>query len=114
LFGVTIGPRIGRLRPFAKLRPGFVTFREASEPLACILIFPPPLPCRLAVGTTVFALDLGGGIELFPTGRTSVRVDIGDRLVRYPGTVLDRNAMAREAAFFSYDFRFGIGVGLRF
>jgi hypothetical protein len=114
LFGMTIGPRIGRLRPFAKLRPGFVTFQEASEPFACIAIFPPPLPCRLAVGKTVFALDLGGGVELFPAGRTSLRVDIGDRLMRYPGTVLDRNFMAREDAFFSHDFRFAIGAGLRF
>lgn len=114
LFGVTIGPRIGRLRPFAKLRPGMVTFRAAPEPFPCNLIFPPPLPCRLAAGTTVFALDLGGGIELFPAGRTSLRVDVGDRLVRYPGPASDGNAMAREAAFFSHDFRFGIGAGLRF
>src|SRR5262245_20438322 len=27
LFGVTVGPRIARVRPFAKLRPGFLTFR---------------------------------------------------------------------------------------
>ena len=114
LFGVTIGPRIGRLRPFAKLRTGLVAFREASEPLACILIFAPPLTCRLGAGTTVFALDLGGGIEWFPAGRTSLRVDVGDRLVRYPGPALDGNAMAREAAFFSHDFRFGIGIGVLF
>ena len=60
LFGVTVGPGIGRLRPFAKLRPGFVTFHEAPEPLACIAIFPPPLPCALASGRTVFAIDWAG------------------------------------------------------
>lgn len=114
LFGVTIGPRIGRFRPFAKVRPGFVAFREASEPFACITIFPPPLSCTLAAGKTVFALDLGGGVELLTTGRTSLRADFGDRLMRYPGTVLDRDRMVREDAFFSHDFRFGIGVGLRF
>jgi hypothetical protein len=114
LFGVTIGPRIGRLRAFAKLRPGFVAFREASEPFACIAIFPPPLSCTLAAGKAVFALDFGGGVEVLPAGRTSLRVDIGDRLMRYPRTVLDRHRTVREDAFFSHDFRFGIGVGLHF
>jgi hypothetical protein len=113
LFGVTVGPRIGGLRPFGKLRPGFVTFRDAPKPFACILIFPPPLSCRLA-GETVFALDFGGGVELFPTGRTFVRVDAGDRVVRYPSPVLDRDGTPRENAFFSHDFRFAIGGGVRF
>lgn len=114
LFGVTVGPRIGRLRAFAKLRPGFVTFRQAPKPFACILIFPPPLSCTLASGATVLALDVGGGVELFPTGRTFVRVDAGDRVMRYPGTVLDSNGRPREDAFFSHDFRFVIGGGVRF
>ncbi len=114
LFGVTVGPRIGGLRPFAKLRPGVVSFREAPEPFPCILIFPPPLRCALAGGETVFALDVGGGVELFPTGRTFVRVDAGDRLVRYPAPALDADGTAREDAFFSHDFRFAIGGGVRF
>jgi len=114
MFGVTVGPRIGRLRPFGKLRPGFVIFRDAPAPFACILIFPPPLSCALAGGETVFALDFGGGVELFPTGRTFVRVDAGDRVVRYPSPVLARDGTAREDAFFSHDFRFAIGGGVRF
>src|SRR4030095_15507129 len=36
LFGVTVGPVLGRIRPFAKARPGFVHFRRAPEPFACI------------------------------------------------------------------------------
>ena len=114
LFGVTVGPGIGRLRPFAKLRSGFVTFHEAPEPLACIAIFPPPLPCALASGRTVFAIDLGGGAEWFQTGRTFLRVDVSDRLMRYPGPVLRRDRSAREDASFSHDFRFAIGAGVRF
>jgi hypothetical protein len=114
LFGVTVGPRLHRLRPFAKLRPGFVTFQEAPGPFACILIFPPPLSCTLASGKTVFALDIGGGIEVFPTERTFVRVDVGDRTVRYPAPVLDGNGRARDQAFSSHDFRFALGGGLRF
>jgi hypothetical protein len=100
LFGATIGPRLGRLRPFARVRPGFVQFREASEPIVCILIFPPPLRCTLAAGRTVFAFDLGGGVEWLPSGRTFLRFDAGDRMIRYP-TV-------------SHDFRFALGGGVRF
>ena len=114
LFGVTVGPRLGAVRPFAKLRPGFLTFNEAPEPIVCIAIFPPTLRCTLAAGETVFALDYGGGVELFPTDRTVVRLEIGDRAVRYPGPVLDSDLRIRDDAFFSHDFRFAIGGGLRF
>jgi hypothetical protein len=114
LFGVTLGPRLGRHRVFAKLRPGFVNFRAASEPFACIAIFPPPLSCTLAAGKTVFAIDFGGGLEFFPTAGTFVRVDVGDRVMRYPRTVLENDGGIREGAFSSHDFRFAIGAGLRF
>jgi hypothetical protein len=114
LFGVTVGPVIGRVRPFGMVRPGFVIFQEASNPVACILIFPPPLSCTLAAGATVFALDIGGGLELFPTARTFVRLDAGDRMLRYPGPALSSDGTAREGAFFSNDFRLAIGAGLRF
>lgn len=114
LFGVTAGPRYGRVRPFARLRPGFMTFQEAPQPFPCILIFPPPLSCALASGRTLFALDLGGGVELFATPGAFVRVDAGDRLLKYPGPVFDRNRNAQQKGFFGHDFRFAVGGGLRF
>ena len=114
LFGATVGPRLGRMRPFAKVRPGFVTFQEASQPIVCIAIFPPPLRCELASGRTVFALDVGGGVEWFPSGGTFVRVDLGDRAVRYPAPVIDSDGSTRDEGFFGHDFRFAIGGGLRF
>jgi hypothetical protein len=114
LFGATVGPRIGPFRPFAKLRPGFVAFREAPEPFACILIFPPPLACQLAVGRTVFALDVGGGLEWLPSDRTVVRIDAGDRAMRYPGPILNRDGSIENETFFGHDFRFAIGGGVRF
>src|SRR5206468_5983682 len=64
-FGVTGGPRFDRVRLFGRFRPGFMNFGEASQPFACLAIFPPPLPCILASGRTVFALDIGGGGEVF-------------------------------------------------
>lgn len=118
LFGATVGGRVGRVRPFGRLRPGFMTFRESPQPFACILIFPPPLACVLGSGRTLFALDIGGGVEVHATPKTFVRVDAGDLLVKYPGPVLDNEREGllrpRQRAFFSHNFRFAAGAGLRF
>lgn len=114
LFGVTVGPRFGRVRPFARLRSGFLNVREAPRPFGCILIFPPPLSCELASGRTLIEFDIGGGVDVFATQRTFVRVDAGDRLLKYPGPVFAKNFTRRDAAFFSHDFRFAAGAGLRF
>ena len=111
LFGVTVGPRFGRARPFLKIRPGFLTFR--GQPVACILIFPPPLACVLATGRTVFALDAGGGVELSAGRRTFIRIDGGDRVLKYPGPSF-RNGRATQQSFFSHDIRFSAGAGVRF
>jgi hypothetical protein len=113
LFGATVGPRLGRARPFAKVRTGFVRFRPASEPFACILIFPPPLACQLG-GRTLAAFDVGGGLELFPAPRIFVRVEAGDRAIRYPGPARDDSGTLHQDSFFSHDFRFAAGAGLRF
>jgi hypothetical protein len=112
LFGVTAVPRFARVRPFAKLRPGFVRFRGRT--IACILIFPPPLSCQLAEGRTVFALDLGGGVEVFAGSRTFVRIDAGDRMLKYPGPSFRPRARTAQDAFFSHDLRMSAGAGVRF
>lgn len=114
LFGVTLGPRIERIRPFARLRSGFLNIREASQPFACILIYPPPLACTLAAGQTVPTFDLGGGLEVLASQRLIVRVDVGDRLVKYAGPVLDSDRQIRNDSFFSHDLRLAAGMGLRF
>jgi len=111
LFGVTVGPRLPGLRPYARVRPGFLTFR--GQPVVCILIFPPPLSCQLATGRTLFALDLGGGVELFPASRAVIRVDVGDRILKYPGPSF-RNGRATQDSFYSHDFRLAAGAGVRF
>jgi hypothetical protein len=114
LFGVSGGPLLRHVRPFGKVRAGFLTFGEAAEPFACITIFPPPLQCVLAGGKTVPAIDAGGGIEIYPSDRTFVRIDVSDRALRYPHTVLDVNGEVRDDPFFSHDLRIAIGGGVRF
>jgi hypothetical protein len=112
-FGGTFGPRLGRVRPFARVRPGFLVYREASEPFACIAIFPPPLSCTLS-GESVFALDLGGGVEVDLGRRGFVRFDAGDRMLRYEGPVFDSDRRVRETSFWAHGLRMTAGAGLRF
>lgn len=115
LFGVKVGPRFDRFSVFGKLRPGFVRFEEASEPVPCILIFPPPLSCVLAAGETAFALDLGGGLEVYPTERTLVRFDVSDLMIQYPGPALTREREAfTEGGFWGHNLRLAVGAGIRF
>ena len=114
LFGITVGPRFDRVRPFAKLRSGFLSVSEARRPFACVLIYPPPLSCELASGPTLTVFDLGGGVEVSMTQRTFVRVEAGDRLVKYPGPVIVRSGTVQDDSFFGHDFRFAVGAGLRF
>jgi len=113
LFGATVGPRFGSLRPFAKARAGFLSFRAATEPFACVLIFPPPLSCQLG-DRTLLDYELGGGLELFPSRGLFLRVEVGDRAVHYPGPARDRDGTLHEDAFFGHDLRFAAGAGLRF
>ncbi len=113
LFGVTVGPRLGWVRPFLRLRPGFVTLAEAPAPFPCILIFPPPIACQLAGGDTLAAMDFGGGIQFGGRG-AFLRVDIGDRMVKYPGPVFDENREIRNEGFWGHDSRVALSIGVGF
>ena len=97
----------GRWGVFAALAPGVVHFGAAPEPIACIAVFPPPLECQLAAGRSVPALGLGAGLELFASERLVVRLEVEDRLLRYPV------AFRREHRV-QHHFRAALGVGLRF
>ncbi|HSF14544.1 MAG TPA: outer membrane beta-barrel protein [Vicinamibacteria bacterium] len=115
LFGIKVGPRFDWLSVFGKARPGFVRFAGAGQPFACILIYPPPLSCLLAGGRTVLALDLGGGIELYPTDRSLVRVDVSDLLLRYPAPAINRDREAvTEDSFWGGNLKLTFSIGLRF
>jgi histidine triad (HIT) family protein len=114
LFGVTAGLRFGRLRPFAKFRAGFVDLQEASGPVACILIFPPPLSCALAAGPTLPAFDVGGGVEVDVTPRAFVRIEAGDRMLKYSGPAIGGDGVPRAEDFWGHGLRFAAGVGVRF
>jgi hypothetical protein len=115
LFGVTVGPRLAGFRPFAKVAGGFMNVGGSPEPFACILIFPPPISCVMAEGPVMAAFEFGGGVELLPTGRALLRLDVTDRMLKYPGPTFDAADRAvHEEGFFGHALRFTIGAGWRF
>jgi hypothetical protein len=114
LFGVTVGPKINRVRPFAKAAAGFVNVTGTTGAFACIAIFPPPLACALAGGDTLPAYEIGGGVEVDLTPRTFVRADVSSRMVQYPGPTFDRDGEVRSDGFFGQGLRFTFGAGFRF
>lgn len=113
LFGASVGPDLGSVRPFVKASAGFVRYGDAGGPVACILIFPPPLSCQLAGGRTLAAYDVGVGISAQPVPMTFLRVDLSRRSVRYPGPSFGTSAV-HDGDFWDGDVRFAVSAGLRF
>jgi hypothetical protein len=114
LFGITVGPRINSFRPFVKGGAGFLDSSAAPEPFACILIYPPPLNCLMAAGQTMTAFEIGGGVEIDATERAFIRVDVADRVLKYPGPTFRANREVVDEDFFGHALRFTVGAGFRF
>jgi hypothetical protein len=114
LFGIKSGLRIGKFGFFGKVRPGFIRFSEASHPIACILIYPPPLECVIgAEGKTSFALDFGGIVETYPSRHFVIRADIGDTMIRFNGPAfIGQRGLINNSNV--HNFRVNAGAGLRF
>jgi Outer membrane protein beta-barrel domain len=107
LFGLKAGMRSSRAGVFGKVRPGYMRFGQAREPITCIAVFPPPFACWLADGRTAFALDLGGVAEFYPSRRTVVRFDLGDTVLNFRGIFAGRSLN-------THNLQFNAGVGFRF
>jgi hypothetical protein len=128
LFGVKAGRRFERAGLFAKARPGFLRASRGDlgriPDRPCIAIFPPPAACfDDAEPTTSFALDVGGVLELYPSGRTLIRFDAGDTIVRQGerGVLVNppsgdplRGVVLPVAAETTHNFQASVGFGVRF
>ena len=114
LAAVTAGPRLDRIRPFARVGAGFLIASPAPAPFACIAIFPPPLHCLLAAGDTLPVVEIGGGVEMSTSARTFLRFDAADRILRYPGPTFGPADEISEDGFFGHAFKFILGAGWRF
>jgi hypothetical protein len=114
LFGATLGPRLNRVRPFAKAAAGFLKVGATPGAFACIAIFPPPLNCALAGGDTLPAYEIGGGIEIDAASRAFIRADVSDRILKYPGPSFGSDFKVHDEGFFGHGLRLTVGAGVRF
>ena len=113
LLGVRTGVRSRFVGVFAKLRPGVVNFPKLKvHQRFCI-----PLQSCEDAGKSGnrLALDAGAIVELYPTSRIIVRVDIGDTLIRFKDDVFFRTSsfvMIKDG--FSHNLQVAGSVGFRF
>ncbi len=114
LFGVSAGPRIARVRPFARAAAGFLKIGATPKAFACIAIYPPPLNCTLAGGQTLPAYEIGGGVEVDATAKTFFRLDATSRFLKYPGPALTASRQVRNEDFVGGALRLTLGAGVRF
>jgi hypothetical protein len=95
LFGVSIGPRTETISLFTKISPGFIHFSNEYNPSCSGISFICTTP------QTHFALDMGGGFELYPNHHTYIRFDIG-------------NLWIHRSSASSNELLMTVGAGFRF
>ena len=110
--GLRVGIGLDKTGVYAAARPGFVKFGEPDEPMACPAIFPPTLVCRLS-GERVFATDLMGGFQL-ATGRGVLRLELGDRLAKYPDPQIGPGGDIVDNGLWTHNFAGSLAIGFRF
>jgi hypothetical protein len=87
LAGLKAGARFNRWGIFGKARPGFVYERFSVNSAPCYVFNPPansdlPLCSGVTMTRNNFALDLGGVLEIYPSRRWALRLDVGDTVLR--------------------------------
>jgi hypothetical protein len=97
------GPRIA---VFGKVRPGLT--RLSHRGVECIGDVCARILIALPEYRNEFALDAGGIVEIYPTGRTILRVDIGDTMIRHRSAAPPCNNCT------THNFSTRFGVGFRF
>lgn len=106
LFGPKIGWRTERFGVFGKARPGFARLSDRGiscvGPMCALILLARP------VYRTELAVDLGGVVEVYPTPRLILRVDLGDTIIRH------RSLAPPCTTCSTHNFASNIGVGLRF
>jgi len=113
LVGAKAGLRNRHVGVFAKIRPGVVNFPSLRvRRRFCNLL----QPCEDAGRSgNRFALDTGAVLELYPTDRIIVRLDIGDTMIRFSDdSFFKSSAPVRIDDGFRHNFQFAVGVGFRF
>lgn len=107
LFGVKTGRRFGKVGLFAKVRPGVMHFSEGqySSSFGGIV---------RVLGKTVFAMDVGGVIEINHSRRIFTRLDFGDTMLRTTDRLTTNGSAFTEVSRVKHGFQFSAGIGFRF
>ena len=115
-FGGKAGKRFEKFGIFGKLRPGFLSVDRYG------FIPPPGTQSSGAIFTverrTLFTLDAGGVLELYPSKRMVVRFEAGDTVIRHPAlfaqvSATDPTLVQVRQSKFTNNFQFTAGVGFR-
>jgi hypothetical protein len=101
LFGMKMSARIENAGVFLKIRPGLIHFDAAATPGG-----------GGSFNATNFALDLGAGLEFYPSRHTMVRFDFGDTIIRLGGINCPFPGCSHNDI--SNNFQFNAGIGWRF
>ena len=109
LFGVKTGRRFGKVGLFAKVRPGVMRFSEGQLRSS----FSPGDTFRVP-GQTVFALDVGGVMEINHSRRVFTRLDFGDTMLRTTDRLNTNGSSFTEVSRVKHGFQFSAGIGFRF
>ena len=108
LAGVKVGKHFRNFGVFAKARPGVLSFSSTiNSPLGGFTA-----PAH-DVRRTHLNVDVGGGVEFYPTHRTLIRLDAGDTMIRY-GEMTIAGAAVSDPGRTTHNFQFGVGAGFRF
>lgn len=97
VFGARVGVRNNRFGVFGKARPGFIHFSHTIG-VGCF-----DGPCEQPQ-KTVFAFDVGGVFEYYPSRRFVLRFDMGDTIIHHTHPLLST----------SHNLQTSFGAGFRF
>lgn len=126
LAGVKVTKRFEKWGIFAKARPGAISFSRG----AIDVIAPPsgspfdPIEFEFK-RVTAFAMDVGGGVEFYPSKRIVTRFEAGDTIIHFgsrnmktitfdPATNTIKPGTLRIPGRTSHNFQFMTSVGFRF
>jgi hypothetical protein len=122
-FGAKLGRRYERFGFFAKARPGFVSFSNASFITAAetFTLDGQQFVLPTAFGRTrrtYFSMDLGGVFEFYHSRRWLTRLDLGDTMIRYgereSTEILAAGTSRTLPGELRHNLQFTAGIGLRF
>ena len=109
--GIRAGARSRYVGLFAKARPGVMFIGEVTSGFNCnSTSF--GRTCRPSHNN--FALDAGGVLELYPSPRAIVRLDVGDTIVRIRNATTGVIGSPTVTSDTTHNFQFSVGFGYRF